>query len=69
MLVPIQDIQGLAYTEYINIENAFKILQNWDDILSKIPEGRNMFLQEKQKEFDPLISLKKICKNNPLSKM
>ena len=63
MLVPIQDIQGLVYTEYINIENALKILQNWDDILSKIPEGRKMFIQDKQKEFDPLISLKKICKN------
>ena len=63
MLVPLQDIQGLVYTEYINIENALKILKNWDDILNKMPEERKLFIQEKKKEFDPLISLKKICKN------
>ena len=63
MLVPIQDIQGLVYNEYINMDNALKIIKNWDDIISRLPEGRKMFLQEKKKEFDPLISLKKIVKN------
>ena len=63
MIVPIQDIQGLVYNEYIDLNNALKILKNWDDIISKLPDGRRAFLQEKQKEFDPLISLKKICKN------
>jgi hypothetical protein len=63
MIIPIQDIQGLVYNEYINIDNALKILKNWDNIISKFPEGRKRFLQEKQKDFDPLISLKKICKN------
>ena len=63
MIIPIQDIQGLVYNEYINIDNAIKILKNWDNIISKFPEGRKRFLQEKQKDFDPLISLKKICKN------
>jgi hypothetical protein len=63
MIVPIQDIQGLVFNEYINLENALKILKNWDNIIDKLPEERKTIIQEKQKEFDPLISLKKICKN------
>ena len=63
MIVPTNDIMGLVFNEYINLDNAMKILKNWDDIISKFPEERRSFIQEKQKEFDPLISLKKICKN------
>ena len=63
MIVPIQDIMGLVFNEYINLDNAMKILKNWDDIISKLPEERKTTIIEKQKEFDPLISLKKICKN------
>ena len=63
MLVPIQDIQGLVYTEYINLDNALKILKNWDNIINQLPEERKNKILEKQKEFDFLISLKKICKN------
>ena len=57
MLFPLQDIQGLVYNEYINMDNALKIIKNWDDIISKLSEGRKMLLQDKKKEFDPLISL------------
>ena len=57
MLFPLQDIQGLVYNEYINMDNAVKIIKNLDDIISKLPEGRKMLLQDKKKEFDPLISL------------
>ena len=56
MLFPLQDIQGLVYNEYINMDNALKIIKNWDDIISKLSEGRKMLLQDKKKEFDPLIS-------------
>ena len=63
MLVSIQDIQGLVFNEYMNMDNALKIVKNWDDIISRLPEGRRSFLQEKKKEFDPLLSLKKIIKN------
>ena len=59
MLVSIQDIQGLVFNEYMNMDNALKIVKNWDDIISRLPEGRRSFLQEKKKEFDPLLSLKK----------
>lgn len=63
MIIPIQDIQGLVYTEYINLDNALKILKNWDNIVNQLPEERKNLILERQKEFDPLISLKKICKN------
>ena len=63
MIVPIQDIQGLVYNEYIDLNNALKILKNWDNIISKLPEERKRKIEEKRKEFDFLISLKKICKN------
>ena len=33
MIVPIQDIQGLVFNEYINLDNAHKIVKNWDDII------------------------------------
>ena len=35
MMIPTQDIQGLVFNEYINLDNALKILKNWDDIISK----------------------------------
>ncbi len=63
MIIPIQDIQGLVFNEYIDLNNALKILKNCDNIINKLPEERRTIIQEKQKEFDPLISLKKICKN------
>ena len=63
MIVPTNDIMGLVFNEYINLDNAMKILKNWDDIISKLPEERKLKIQEKRKEFDFLISLKKICKN------
>lgn len=63
MIVPIQDIQGLVFTEYINIEDARKIVANWNAIINDFPECRKKQLEEKKKDFDPLISLKKICKN------
>ena len=63
MIVPTQDIMGLVFNEYINLDNALKILKNWDDIINKLPDNRRVKILEKQKEFDFLISLKKICKN------
>lgn len=63
MFVPLQDIQGLVFNEHINMENALKVLKNWDDILSRLPKYRQLLIKEKSKEFDPLLSLKKICKN------
>ena len=44
MIVPIQDIQGLVFNEYINLENALKILKNWDNIIDKLPEERKTII-------------------------
>ncbi len=39
------------------------IIENWDDIISKLPHERKRKIEEIRQEFDFLISLKKICKN------
>ncbi len=62
-LISLQDIQGQVYNEHFNMKNAFKILKNWNKIMETIPEGRKLFLKEKAKEYDPLLSIKKMCKN------
>ena len=59
----VKEVEGLTHTEYINLNNALKILQNWNDILSKLPENRQKKIQEQAKIFDPLIHLKKVCKD------
>ena len=63
MVVPIQDIQGLVFNEYINLENANKIVKNWESIIKELPEQRKRMIEDQQKNFDPLVSIKKICKN------
>ena len=63
VVVSVQDIQGLVFNEYINLDNANKIVKNWDSIITELPKERQNLIQEQKKEFDPLISLKKICKN------
>ncbi len=66
MIIPIQDMQGLVYSEYINWDNALKFSKTVMIPLiklNKLTDGRKLLLQEKQKEFDPLISSKIICKN------
>ena len=49
MIVPIQDIQGLVYNECIDLNNALKVPKNWDDIISKLPDGRRAFFSRKTK--------------------
>ncbi len=63
MIFPIQDIQGLGYNEHLYLNNALKILKNWDDIISKLPDERKRKIEEKRKEFDFFISLETIYKN------
>ncbi len=40
MIIPIQDIQGFVYNEYIFVDNVLKILKHWDCIISKLTEER-----------------------------
>ncbi len=49
VVVPFQDIQGLIYNVDINLDNAFKNLEKWDDKISKLPDRNKIFLLEKQK--------------------
>ena len=62
-MTSIQELEGLTYTEYINIKDGLKIIQNWDKILATLPANRRNKILESSKEFDPLIHLKKICKD------
>ena len=59
----IQELEGLTYTEYINIKDGLKIIQNWSSIIATLPEQRRNKILENTKEFDPLIHLKKMCKD------
>jgi hypothetical protein len=59
----IKELEGLKYTEYININNGLKILQNKEDIINNLPEKRKKKILEKAKNFDPFISLHKMCKD------
>ncbi len=58
-----QELETLLYTEYIDLNNAFKILYNWDRIIYDLPVKRQKKILEKAKNFDPLIQLKKICRD------
>ena len=64
MFLQIQDIQGLKFNEHINLINTYKLLKNWDNILNEMPEERRRNIIEYSKIFDPLICIKKLCKNN-----
>lgn len=60
-MVSIKELEASTYTEYINIQNGLKILQNWNNIKSKLPKTRQNKID--RSEYDPVISLKKICKD------
>ena len=62
-MTSIEELEGLTYTEYINIKDGLKIIQNWSNIIAQLPEHRRNKILENSKEFDPLIHLKKMCKD------
>lgn len=62
-MTTIKELESLTYTEYINLNNSYKIAQNWVEIIKDLPPKR----QEKIKNSidagkDPLVHLKKIIK-------
>lgn len=59
----IKELEELIYNENINLDNAFKVVNNWEDIKKNLPERRRRKIEKQEKICDPLISLKKICKN------
>jgi len=62
-MATLKEIENLAYTEYINKDKAYMILQNWDKICLSLPAERQAKINnQKEKGADPLFYLKKIVK-------
>jgi hypothetical protein len=62
-MATIKELETMTYTEYINPNNVYKIVQNWDNIFKELPESRQQKIQNSIAEgIDPLISLKKLVK-------
>ena len=40
MLLSLKEVEGYTYTEYINKQSVYKLVQNWVDILDKLPDNR-----------------------------
>lgn len=63
MQLSIKEVEGYTYTEYINKQSLYKLVQNWVDILEKLPEKRRNKIKKSIDEGkDPLVHLKKILK-------
>jgi hypothetical protein len=59
----LKEFEGLTYTEYINKDKAYMILQNWDKIFESLPKERqDKIKNQEEKCIDPLFYLKKIVK-------
>ena len=54
----------LTYTELFNIDIAQKLLKNWVLLIAQLPEHRQKKMNEKKKDYDLTLTLKKLCKNN-----
>ena len=62
-MATLKEIETCAYTEYINKDYAYMILQNWDKIITSLPAERQAKINnQKDKGADPLFYLKKIVK-------
>jgi len=58
-----EDILSFTFQEQFNFSKAYKIVNNWDEVIKQLPIERQIKIKEKAKEYDPLNSLKKILKN------
>ena len=62
-MATLKELETMTYTEYINLNNAYKWVQNWDSIMHDFPEMRQEKIQSSIDEgIDPLYALKKIVK-------
>lgn len=57
------DLISFTYNEYIDIKKANILINNFEKIITQLPEQRQKKINENKKEFDFLNSLKKIVKN------
>lgn len=64
-MASLKELEGLTYTEYINKDRAYMVLQNWDKIFASLPKQRqDKIKNQEEKSIDPLFYLKKIVKAN-----
>ena len=49
MIIPLKELEGFTYTEHINLKNGLNIIQNFDKIISALPESRRLKIDEKEK--------------------
>jgi len=62
-MATLKELETMTYPEYINQTNAYKIVQNWENIMNDFPEMRQEKIQSSIDEgIDPLCALKKIVK-------
>ena len=62
-MTTLQELETLTYTEYINQNNAYKIVQNWPSIFNELPKKRQDKIKNSiDKGIDPIVQLKKIVK-------
>lgn len=57
------DILSFTFNESFNINKAYIVIKNFDEIFQQLPEHRQKKLNENKREFDFLNALKKIAKN------
>jgi hypothetical protein len=62
--IVMERIIASTFYEPFNLENAIIIIQNFNEIIKQLTPERQKKIEEKRKEYDFLLSLKKICKNS-----
>jgi len=60
----LKELEGKTYTEYINIGDVYKIVQNYPDIFKSLPEERQKRIKDYELEtgYSPIAPLKKLLK-------
>jgi len=60
----LKEYETKTYTEYVDIGDVYKIVQNWSDIFKQLPEKRQEGIKKYTEEtgYDPILSLKKLLK-------
>jgi hypothetical protein len=60
----LKELERKTYTEYINLADVYKIIQNYPDIFKSLPEERQKRIKDYELEtgYSPITSLKKLLK-------
>ena len=60
----LKELEAKTYTEYINIGDVYKVVQNYPEIFKSLPEERQKRIKDYELEtgYSPLAPLKKLLK-------